>query len=94
MSKRSGIDPNIAFNPTLSFQTLIMALLGGAGRLHGAILGVIPLVFLFEYLSANFPNHYSILLGCTFLVIVYLVPRGVLGVVEQLVNWRRTGSPK
>lgn len=88
------IDPNIAFNPTLSFQTLIMALLGGAGRLHGAILGVIPLVFLFEYLSANFPNHYSILLGCTFLVIVYLVPRGVLGVVEQLANWRRTGSAK
>jgi branched-chain amino acid transport system permease protein len=88
------IDPNIAFNATLSFQTLIMALLGGAGRLHGAVLGVIPLVFLFEYLSANFPNHYSILLGCTFLVIVYLLPRGVLGLVEQLANSHRAGSQK
>jgi branched-chain amino acid transport system permease protein len=82
------IDPNIAFNPTVSFQTLIMALLGGASRLHGPLLGVIPLVLLFEYLSAHFPNYFSILLGCTFLVIVYLAPKGMLGLLDRFNTWR------
>lgn len=77
------IDPTIAFNPVISFQVLIMALLGGAGRLYGPALGVIPLVLLFEYLSANFPNYFSILLGVTFMAIVYLVPTGIAGLVES-----------
>ena len=51
------IDPAIAFNPMISFQVVIMALLGGAHRLFGPLLGVIPLVLLFEFLSARFPNH-------------------------------------
>jgi branched-chain amino acid transport system permease protein len=77
------IDPTIAFNPMLSFQVVIMALLGGAGALFGPLLGVIPLVFLFELLSANFPNYFSILLGVTFMIIVYGLPRGMVGLVQQ-----------
>ena len=81
------IDPAIAFNPMLSFQVVIMALLGGAGTLLGPILGVVPLVFLFEVLSANFPNSFSILLGIVFMVIVYLLPQGVVGFVQK--HWPR-----
>ncbi len=77
------IDPAIAFNPMVSFQVLIMALLGGAGRLYGPLLGVIPLTLLFEFLIARFPNHFSIILGLVFLVIVYLVPNGVAGLVGR-----------
>ncbi len=78
------IDPNIAFNPLVSFQVVIMALLGGVGRLHGPILGVVPLVLLSEELSANFPSSFLILLGAVFLVIVYFLPDGVVGLVERL----------
>lgn len=84
------IDPNIAFNPMISFQVLIMALLGGAARLHGPALGVVPLVLLFEYLSANFPNWFSILLGSAFLAIVYLVPDGIVGLFERLLQSGRS----
>lgn len=77
------IDPAIAFNPMVSFQVLIMALLGGAGRLYGPLLGVIPLTLLFEFLIARFPNHFSIILGLVFLVIVYLVPNGVAGLTAR-----------
>jgi branched-chain amino acid transport system permease protein len=77
------IDPAIAFNEVISFQVLIMALLGGAGRLFGPLSGAVPLVFLFEVLSARFPNHFSILLGVTFLVIVYWLPQGVIGLIER-----------
>lgn len=78
------VEPAIVFNPTVSFLTLIMALLGGASRLWGPLLGAVPLFLLFEWLSANFPNHYSILLGLLFVVIVYLLPKGVLALAENL----------
>ena len=80
------IDPSIAFAPAVSFQTLIMALLGGAGALLGPILGAVPLVLLFEYLGANFPNHFSILLGLVFIVIVYFIPQGLSGVLARLLG--------
>jgi branched-chain amino acid transport system permease protein len=77
------IDPAIAFNPVVSFQVLIMALLGGVHRLYGPIFGVIPLVMLFEILLAKFPNHFSILVGIAFLLIVYAIPRGIVGLIED-----------
>ena len=73
------IDPAIAFSPLLSFEVVIMALLGGAGSLFGPLLGAVPLVLLFEVLTANFPNYFSILLGIVFILIVYMLPRGVIG---------------
>lgn len=76
------IEPSIVFNPTISFLTLIMALLGGADRLWGPLLGAIPLFLLFEWLSANFPNHYPIILGLVFIAIVFVLPKGVLAAIE------------
>lgn len=85
------IDPAIAFNPVVSFQVLIMALLGGVHRLYGPILGVVPLALLFEYLLANFPNHFSILIGLAFMLIVYAVPRGIAGLLEDAGVWTKRG---
>jgi len=85
------IDPAIAFNPVVSFQVLIMALLGGVHRLYGPLLGVIPMTLLFEYLLARFPNHFSILVGVAFMLVVYAIPRGVVGLVERLAQ-RRSGA--
>lgn len=78
------IDPAIAFNPVTSFQVLIMALLGGVHRLYGPLLGVVPLTLLFEFLLANFPNHFSILIGIAFMLIVYAIPQGIAGLLEKL----------
>ncbi len=86
------IDPAIAFSPMLSFQVVIMALLGGAGSLIGPVLGVIPLVILFDVLSAYFPNYFSILLGIVFILIVYVLPHGVVGFLQK--HWpRRSQAP-
>lgn len=86
------VEPSIVFNPTISFLTLIMALLGGANRLWGPTLGAIPLFLLFEWLSANFPNHYSIILGLLFIAIVFMVPKGVLPFFEDL--WKNIRNSK
>lgn len=77
------IDPAIAFNAIVSFQVVIMALLGGTARFWGPVLGVVPLVLLFETLVKYFPNHFSIVLGVVFLFIVYALPRGVVGLLLE-----------
>lgn len=76
------IDPAIAFNPQISFQVLIMALLGGATRLLGPLAGAVPLVLLLEMLSSSFPNYFTLILGAAFMVIVYFVPDGITGLIR------------
>jgi len=78
------IEPALAFTPMLSFLVVIMALLGGTGRLWGPLVGVIPFTILWEAISASFPNQTTLLLGFSFLVIVYLLPRGFVGLIETV----------
>jgi branched-chain amino acid transport system permease protein len=82
------IEPSIAFNATISFEVVIMALLGGAHRLWGPALGAIPLTLLFEFLSARFPTTSTLIMGVVFLLIVYVLPSGVVGLWEKLAKWR------
>lgn len=77
------IEPALAFTPLLSFQVVIMALLGGVHRLWGPLVGVIPFTLLWESINANFPNQTTLLLGVAFLVIVYFLPRGFVGLLED-----------
>ena len=71
----------------VSFQVVIMALLGGSKRLWGPLVGVIPFVLLHEWIAGRFPNHTHLLLGMVFLLVVYFVPQGVSGWLEKA--WRR-----
>jgi branched-chain amino acid transport system permease protein len=78
------IEPPAAFNPMISFLVVIMALLGGTRKLWGPLVGVIPFTLVMEFVSARFPNDTSIVIGIAFLVIVYLLPDGITGRLEQL----------
>lgn len=75
------VEPSLAFSPMLSFQVVIMALLGGTGKLWGPIVGVIPFTLLWEAISGSFPNQTTLLLGVSFLIIVYLLPKGFVGLL-------------
>lgn len=88
----SYIEPSIAFAPDLSFQVVIMALLGGVHRLWGPIVGVIPFTLLWELIAASFPTQTVLLLGLAFLLIVYFIPHGVVGLLEKL--RRPAAAPK
>jgi len=84
------IEPSLAFAPILSFQVVIMALLGGASRLWGPLVGVIPFTLLWESISSNFPNQTTLVLGIAFMVIVYFLPRGFVGLFEDMrLTWRK-----
>lgn len=83
------IEPNGVFSPELSFLVVIMALLGGLHRLWGPLIGVIPFTLLFEVISISFPNYTTLLLGLAFLLIVYAIPRGIVGLVEDAMRRAR-----
>ncbi len=86
------VEPTIAFSPMISFQVVIMALLGGTHRLWGPLLGVIPFTLLWDLIATFFPNQTTLLLGVAFLMIVYLIPKGVVGEVEKLMQSRKGGN--
>lgn len=79
----SYIEPPSAFNPMISFLVVIMALLGGTRRLWGPLVGVIPFTIIMDFVSSRFPNHTMIVIGLAFLAIVYVIPHGVTGLIEQ-----------
>ena len=85
----SYVEPTLAFSPFISFQVVIMALLGGVHRLWGPLLGVIPFTVLWELISARFPAQTTLLLGVAFLLIVYIIPNGVVGLVEDMMRHRK-----
>ena len=78
------IEPSSAFSPMLSFQVVIMALLGGTGRLWGPLAGVIPFTLLYEAIARQMPTQTTLLLGVSFLLIVYVLPGGFVRLWERL----------
>ena len=92
MAPRFGfINPNFAFNPLNSFQVVIMAFLGGLQTLWAPILGVVPLIALQEWLQVQFPFWFSVILGLIFMLIVYFVPRGITGLLQDA--WEELKTP-
>jgi branched-chain amino acid transport system permease protein len=85
------VEPTIAFSPFISFQVVIMALLGGVHRLWGPLVGVIPFTLLWELINAHFPSQTTLLLGVAFLLIVYLIPNGIVGLIEDIWSQRGLG---
>lgn len=72
------IDPQV-FNPFISFQTVIMALLGGVGSVMGPIVGAVFLGLASEVLLLNFRYAYMLGLGLTLIVVVLALPSGLAG---------------
>ncbi len=75
------IDPQV-FNPLVSFQTVIMALLGGPLTVAGPILGAAFLGLLSEILLVKFRYLYMLSLGLVLIVVVLALPRGLAGLVR------------
>ena len=76
------LDPQV-FNPLVSFQTVIMALLGGAGTVIGPVLGAVFLGLLSETLLVKFRYFYMLSLGLVLIVVVLALPAGLAGLLRR-----------
>lgn len=76
------LDPQV-FNPLVSFQTVIMALLGGPATVAGPILGAVFLGLLSEILLVKFRYLYMLTLGLVLIVVVLVLPGGLSGLAGR-----------
>lgn len=72
------IDPQV-FNPLVSFQTVIMALLGGPATVAGPVVGAVFLGLVSEILLVKFRYLYMLSLGLVLIVVVLALPGGLAG---------------
>ncbi|HEU5075635.1 MAG TPA: branched-chain amino acid ABC transporter permease [Polyangiaceae bacterium] len=67
-----------------SAELLIMLVLGGAGRLYGALVGSAVFMVAQAFLSGLSPVYWQFWIGLLLLVIVLLARGGLLGAIDQL----------
>ena len=69
-----------------SAEIVIMLILGGTGRLYGAILGSIIFMVARDQLAGFNPQYWYFWIGLLLMIVVLTMPRGILGALERAVN--------
>ncbi len=71
------IDPATVFNPFIGFQTVLIALIGGATTLWGPLVAAIVFSLLAETLRLQLPQLYMMTLGLLLILCVLYLPGGL-----------------
>jgi len=83
------IDPHTVFNPFIGFQTVLIALIGGALTLWGPLIAAIVFSLLAETLRLQAPQVYMMSLGLLLILSVLYLPGGLASVRwETFTRWR------
>ncbi len=83
--------PQYGFDPLLDLSIVLMAFLGGLGRVAGPVIGALLLEPGRQYLTLHYSNSYvsEIILGSLFLLVILFLPRGILQFAEErIAYWR------
>lgn len=71
------IEPAAVFSPFIGFQTVLIALIGGATSIGGPILAAIVFSLLAETLLPQLPYGYMMVLGLLLILCVMYLPNGL-----------------
>jgi branched-chain amino acid transport system permease protein len=74
------IDPHTVFNPFIGFQTVLIALIGGAATLWGPVIAAVVFSLLAETLRLQLPQLYMMVLGLLLIACVLYLPGGLASV--------------
>lgn len=83
------IEPASVFNPFIGFQTVLIAMIGGAQTLFGPMVSAVVFSLLTELLRLQFPYAYLIMLGMLLILLVLYLPGGLASLVTR---WRRASA--
>lgn len=75
-----------------SADTLIMLVLGGAGRLYGGLVGAMIFMVARDQFSGINPQLWYFWIGLLLVTVVMLLPNGILGGLARLSTWWRRPS--
>lgn len=84
------IEPISVFPLVTTITMIVMVLFGGKGTIWGPVLGAVLLFTLQEIVWAKFIYLHQLLFGAIIVGVVLLMPRGILGVLQQKYNLPRT----
>jgi branched-chain amino acid transport system permease protein len=87
----SYINAAEVFSAAITFQMVVMALLGGLGTPFGPVLGATFLTLASEYLGTRFVYYYLIVIGAIIVALSLFAPSGLAGLI-QLTRHRRAQS--
>ncbi len=82
-TRRTYIDPGIAFNLNTSFLPVLMALFGGMANLAGPVIGAAVFTYLGEILLTRFPDLYMLIFGVVLILAITFMPNGILGLGQR-----------
>ena len=83
------IDPATVFNPFIGFQTVLIALIGGAATLWGPLIAAVVFSLLAETLRLQAPNLYLMALGLLLILSVLYLPGGLASLRwSTFTQWR------
>jgi branched-chain amino acid transport system permease protein len=84
------IEPISVFPLAITVTMIVMALFGGKGTVFGPVLGAVVLFVAQEIVWARYPYVHPLLFGAIIIAVVLLMPRGVLGLLQQRYRLPRT----
>jgi branched-chain amino acid transport system permease protein len=87
---QSYIEPISVFPLIMTITMIVMVLFGGKGTIWGPVLGAVLLFTLQEMIWARFIYLHQLLFGAIIITVVLLMPRGILGVLQQKYSLPRT----
>ena len=91
MARDQGyIEPVSVFPLAITVTMIVMALFGGKGTVFGPVLGAVVLFVAQEIVWASYPYFHPLLFGAIIVTVVLLMPRGVLGLLQQRYRLPRT----
>lgn len=85
------IDPPTVFNPFIGFQTVLIAMVGGAHTILGPIVSAVAFSLLTEFLRLQFPYLFLVILGLLLILLVLYLPGGIASLFERS-RWRKSGA--
>lgn len=89
------IDPVTVFNPFIGFQTVLIALIGGAATLWGPLVAAIVFSLLAETLRLQLPQIYMMMLGILLILSVLYLPNGLASLRwNMFTGWFGKGGKK
>lgn len=84
------IEPTSVFPLITTITMIVMVLFGGKGTIWGPVLGAVLLFTFQEIVWARFIYLHQLFFGGIIVAVVLLMPRGILGVLQQKYNLPRT----
>jgi branched-chain amino acid transport system permease protein len=94
----SVVDPATVFSYELALKIMLLAVVGGRGTLWGPVLGAFILIPINEIMRSQLGSRLAgisfVFYGILMMIIVFFLPKGLVGIKEVINNIRNKGNVK